>query len=500
LRRRKDLGLRHAWESTKCIRLRVQGWQDDKRRPARTGALAKTNVESLAEFEFFTFAKQAAQGEVQGADDVTLEANDKKIVTLRFLLPLETLSRRKSLFHFKSMIRPISSPLASKNKIPSPGKGACGCSLSAMDPSPAADENKKLSEAFFQNFSPGADFGIKLAPRDRGLSVTKLRQRLTTILLLVRCFRLRPRWRCGPDGRTLSRSPEANRQAATGLAGTILAWQNNSTSTAERRKALKADPSAFWTLAAQASPMASFTRPPGHGKRPRSYMIASRLPCARHDFAALARFSRACAIALVGTAVALLAPRHADESAANAIEIASYPQSRCWAQPCLEKGRSLHCCAARACGPLSAAVVLLRGGEDPCMCIRRVAAIFTRPTRDLDQDSHDQCLALLSRRAAPCSGAILISCSPSRKACFWRNRLCVADVGRHGITTGRWPPLRSMRGCGPRFSNPERRWTGMRRRLRIACGGRDGLVCAALWRKPRPALKREFALHCSIEL
>jgi len=28
-----------------------------------------------------------------------------------------------------------------------------------------ADENKKLSEAFFQNFSPGADFGIKLATR-----------------------------------------------------------------------------------------------------------------------------------------------------------------------------------------------------------------------------------------------------------------------------------------------------------------------------------------------
>jgi hypothetical protein len=41
-----------------------------------------------------------------------------------------------------------------------------GCSLSLVEPAPlVAADNQKLSEAFFQNMSPGADFGIKLATR-----------------------------------------------------------------------------------------------------------------------------------------------------------------------------------------------------------------------------------------------------------------------------------------------------------------------------------------------
>ena len=41
-----------------------------------------------------------------------------------------------------------------------------GCSLSFVEPKPLlAAETQKLSEAFFQNFSPGADYGIKLATR-----------------------------------------------------------------------------------------------------------------------------------------------------------------------------------------------------------------------------------------------------------------------------------------------------------------------------------------------
>ena len=45
-------------------------------------------------------------------------------------------------------------------------RAPAGCSLSLVEPSPlVAADNQKLSEAFFQNMSPGADFGIKLATR-----------------------------------------------------------------------------------------------------------------------------------------------------------------------------------------------------------------------------------------------------------------------------------------------------------------------------------------------
>ena len=58
----KIIGLRHAWEFDEMYSaFAVQGLGKDGKPPTREelAPLAKTNVESLAEFEFFTFAKQA---------------------------------------------------------------------------------------------------------------------------------------------------------------------------------------------------------------------------------------------------------------------------------------------------------------------------------------------------------------------------------------------------------------------------------------------------------
>ncbi|MFY9629068.1 MAG: DUF1007 family protein [Methylocystis sp.] len=167
----KIMGLRHAWEFDEMYSaFAVQGLGKDDKPPTREelAPLAKTNLESLAEFEFFTFAKQAgAKVKFKEPTDVTLEANDKKIVTLRFLLPLETPVSAQKPFSFQ-VYDPtyfVSFGFEKQNPV-TLVKAPAGCSLSAMDPKPlAADENKKLSEAFFQNFSPGADFGIKLATR-----------------------------------------------------------------------------------------------------------------------------------------------------------------------------------------------------------------------------------------------------------------------------------------------------------------------------------------------
>ncbi len=146
----------------------VQGLGKDGKPPTREelAPLAKTNVESLAEFEFFTFARQGGAKLVfKQPTEVTLDANEKKIVTLRFMLPLETPVAARKPFSFQ-VYDPtyfVSFGFEKQNPV-TLSKAPPGCSVSTLEPKPlAAEENKKLSEAFFQNFSPGADFGIKLA-------------------------------------------------------------------------------------------------------------------------------------------------------------------------------------------------------------------------------------------------------------------------------------------------------------------------------------------------
>ncbi len=167
----KIMGLRHAWEFDEMYSaFAVQGLGKDGKPPTREelAPLAKTNVESLAEFEFFTFAKQGgAKLKFLEPTEVTLESDEKKIVTLRFLLPLQTPVSAQKPFSFQ-VYDPtyfVSFSFEKQNPV-TLAKPQNGCSVSAVEPQPlVADESKKLSEAFFQNFSPGADFGVKLATR-----------------------------------------------------------------------------------------------------------------------------------------------------------------------------------------------------------------------------------------------------------------------------------------------------------------------------------------------
>ncbi|MBI1980693.1 MAG: DUF1007 family protein [Methylocystis sp.] len=164
-------GIQHAWEFDEMYSAyAVQGLGKDGKPPTREelAPLAKTNVESLAEFEYFTFAKHnSAKLAFKPPEKVTLEANDKKIVTMRFFLPLETPVAAKKPFSFQ-VYDPtyfVSFGLEKKDPVTLAGAPA-GCSLSLVEPAPLlSTDNQKLSEAFFQNMSPGADFGVKLATR-----------------------------------------------------------------------------------------------------------------------------------------------------------------------------------------------------------------------------------------------------------------------------------------------------------------------------------------------
>ena len=165
------LGLRNAWEFDEMYSaFAVQGLGKDGKPPTREelAPLAKTNVESLAEFDYFTYAKQnGAKVAFKAPENVYLEASDKKIVTLHYFLPLETPVAAKKPFSFQ-LYDPtyfVAFGFATKDPVKLAAAPA-GCSVSLVEPAPlVATDNQKLSEAFFQNMSPGADFGMKLATR-----------------------------------------------------------------------------------------------------------------------------------------------------------------------------------------------------------------------------------------------------------------------------------------------------------------------------------------------
>jgi ABC-type uncharacterized transport system substrate-binding protein len=130
--------------------------------------LAKTNVEQLAEYNWFTLGKA---GGVKVAftmpTEYSLEETPDKLVTLRFTLPLKTPASAKKAFSLQ-VYDPsyfVDFELADKNPVELVSAPA-GCSTNVFKPEPLnALDSSKLSESFFTNLSPGADFGVKMASR-----------------------------------------------------------------------------------------------------------------------------------------------------------------------------------------------------------------------------------------------------------------------------------------------------------------------------------------------
>lgn len=130
--------------------------------------LAKTNVEQLAEFNWFTVAKLS--GKKIGFEqpvDYSLEQTPDKLVTLRFTLPLKTPESAKPALTLTVYDPSYFVAFEFDDKSPVVMDGAPkGCSLSMVKPGSLDQTDKsKLSESYFANMSPGKDFGLKLATR-----------------------------------------------------------------------------------------------------------------------------------------------------------------------------------------------------------------------------------------------------------------------------------------------------------------------------------------------
>jgi ABC-type uncharacterized transport system substrate-binding protein len=130
--------------------------------------LAKTNVTQLTEYDWFTVAKVASRKlEFGEPTDYSLEETPDKLVTLRFTLPLKEPASAKKAFTLQIYDPTYFVDFEPSDKEPITLVSApAGCSSNQFKPGPLAPtDSAKLTESYFTNLSPGADFGIKLASR-----------------------------------------------------------------------------------------------------------------------------------------------------------------------------------------------------------------------------------------------------------------------------------------------------------------------------------------------
>ncbi|WP_237479286.1 DUF1007 family protein [Lichenibacterium dinghuense] len=130
--------------------------------------LAKTNVENLAEWGYFTRVKLGSQTLAFGEPvDYWIDESPDKLVTLHYTLPLKVPVSAVPAVNVQ-VYDPtyfVDFKMAERDPVALVSAPA-GCSFSVIKPRPLdASDNQKLTEAFFANMSPGTDFGIKLASK-----------------------------------------------------------------------------------------------------------------------------------------------------------------------------------------------------------------------------------------------------------------------------------------------------------------------------------------------
>ena len=167
----KVAGIRHSWVFDEMYSaFATQGLGDKEKPPTREqlAPLAKSNVEGLTEFDYFTVVKAGGvKSEFLTPTDYYLEADATRAVTLNFFLPLKTPVSATKALSVQVYDPTYLIDFKFERTEPVVMKGAPqGCSLNISGADPLKpDETKKLSESFFTGLSPGADFGVKLAAR-----------------------------------------------------------------------------------------------------------------------------------------------------------------------------------------------------------------------------------------------------------------------------------------------------------------------------------------------
>jgi ABC-type uncharacterized transport system substrate-binding protein len=163
-------GVSHSWTFDDMYSSFVTTGASEDGKPVtsqKLQPLAEQNVSDLAEFGYFTSVKVPGQKIEYGKPQaISMHEDAKKLVTLKFTLPLKTPVKADKAFTLQVYDPTYFVSFDFAKDGVSMKSAPAGCSLSVVQPQPLGDsESKRLNEAFFSGLSPGADFGIKLASR-----------------------------------------------------------------------------------------------------------------------------------------------------------------------------------------------------------------------------------------------------------------------------------------------------------------------------------------------
>ncbi len=167
----KVTALRHSWTFDEAYSsFQVQGLGTDGKMPTREqlAPLAKVNMDSLAEFGYFTVLKVGGKAQDMGAPSHEhLDVGADKLVTLTYDLPLSAPVAAKpamtlQVYDPEFFVQFDFAPQDAVTLIGAPN----GCSNSSSKPKELeAADAQRLKDVANTNESPGVNFGIKLATR-----------------------------------------------------------------------------------------------------------------------------------------------------------------------------------------------------------------------------------------------------------------------------------------------------------------------------------------------
>lgn len=164
-------GFRHKWIFDEYYTaFALQGMDangDGEYSAAELEPLARTNIESLGDFEYFTFAELDGETLLRN-DPVDYElVYDGALLTLHFTLPLAepVPAEQADQFSF-SVYDPtffVSFSLAEEQPVKLAGNVPAGCTTDIADAPAASTTTQTLGEAFFDTLDPAQDWGAQFA-------------------------------------------------------------------------------------------------------------------------------------------------------------------------------------------------------------------------------------------------------------------------------------------------------------------------------------------------
>ncbi len=164
-------GFRHQWIFDEYYTaFALQGMDsngDGEYSAAELQPLARTNVESLRDFDYFTFAELGGDT-VPRDDPVDYElVYDGSLLTLHFTLPLaEPVPAKKAGQFSFSVYDPtffVSFTLAEREPVKLVGGAPSGCAPQIADAPAASATTQTLGEAFFDSLDATQDWGAQFA-------------------------------------------------------------------------------------------------------------------------------------------------------------------------------------------------------------------------------------------------------------------------------------------------------------------------------------------------